>query len=74
MCNEENHPHCMEIWRGYWPRLDKLNDTMFKSDYGYYMRQSKGYWTFFAFEKEMDANVLYFISETLKGLNEHDIR
>ena len=66
-------PNCITPWKCNGPHLEPISDKMYRSIHGYFI--FKGHeWVFMPIEAELNTDDLLSITDTLRNLNEHDIR
>jgi hypothetical protein len=50
--------------------LEKMSDSIYKSNHGYFLKKDTSIWVFAPFDKEFDTDTLFNITDTLRNLNE----
>jgi hypothetical protein len=63
-------PNCITPWKCNGPHLERISDSVYKSEHGYFMRRESGQWIFTPIEKEFDSYTLLGIVDTLWNFNE----
>ena len=66
-------PNCITPWKCNGPHLLPMSDGIYESIYGYFMLKNNR-WTFTPLEKEFDTDDLMMVADTLRNLNENEVR
>lgn len=67
-----NCPNCITPWKCNGPHLEKINDSHYKCEYGYFLRNPSPFideWAFIPLEKSFKASILQEIIDTLNYFN-----
>jgi len=65
-------PNCITPWKCNGPHLLPMSDSIYESIYGYFILKNNR-WKFSPVEKELDADDLMIIADTLRNLNENEV-
>ena len=65
-------PNCITPWKCNGPHLERISDSVYKSEHGYFMKRESGEWIFTPVEKEFDTDILLSIMDTLRNFNEKE--
>lgn len=63
-------PNCITPWKCNGPHLDMVNDSIYKSDCGHFMKNNLDEWSWLPNDKEYNFDTLLTIMDTLQNLNE----
>jgi hypothetical protein len=63
-------PNCITPWKCNGPHLERMSDSIYKSEHGYFIKKDRQWWTFTPTEKEFDVDTLFYIIDTLRNFNE----
>lgn len=68
-----DRPNCITPWKCNGPHLFKVHDTLYRSEYGYFLlKKESNEYVFIPHEKEYSTDDLLDISDTLRNLNEKE--
>jgi VCBS repeat-containing protein len=62
-------PNCITIWKCNEPHLIRVNDSIYKSEYGHFIINDSNEWVWLANEKNYSVKQLSLVIDTLNNLN-----